>query len=424
MGSILPASHTQPQSQELLARSLMLWQQGDWQLLSQADPLQLEELPARSQLALLVAAAYQQLANDDQTRFWARQALAWGCDTRALVEILVAGVHNTLGRCAALLGNTPQMESSFRQAVTLLSAPPEPLTSHDRTVRELTRLGSLTEASRFISQEVARLQQQAAAGSKLNTQVTILKSELGLLQAELALAHRRGQLQNNVSDERQPSNSLEEAEARWLAGLHNKATSQIGQDIWVLEMTSFKRGGYFVEFGATNGILLSNSYLLEKEFGWHGLCAEPNPRSFEDLKKNRLCTVSPACIGAVSGEEVEFIFAEAYGGMSRDSETDNHHGKREAYREAGDTAILTTISLHDFLTFHNAPKRIDYISIDTEGSEFSILQNFPFEKWDVRLLTIEHNFTEQRAKIRGLLESNGYVCQEAQWDDWFYKPDL
>lgn len=52
---------------------------------------------------------------------------------------------------------------------------------------------------------------------------------------------------------------------------------QINQDIFVLYTLNWKRNGFFVEFGATNGIDLSNTYLLEKDFGWKGLLSEPNP---------------------------------------------------------------------------------------------------------------------------------------------------
>lgn len=61
------------------------------------------------------------------------------------------------------------------------------------------------------------------------------------------------------------------------------------------------------------------------------------------------------------------------------------------------------------------------MSVDTEGSEYDLLSSFPFDEWNIRLLTIEHNFTPRRADIRKLLESHGYRCTEHQWDDWFEK---
>jgi hypothetical protein len=48
--------------------------------------------------------------------------------------------------------------------------------------------------------------------------------------------------------------------------LLDKSRAQLRQDLFVLSETQYKRNGYFVEFGATTGIDLSNTYLLETEF--------------------------------------------------------------------------------------------------------------------------------------------------------------
>jgi hypothetical protein len=51
--------------------------------------------------------------------------------------------------------------------------------------------------------------------------------------------------------------------------------SQLGQDIFALFTSNFKTGGTFLEIGAADGITLSNSYILEKYFGWTGVLCEP-----------------------------------------------------------------------------------------------------------------------------------------------------
>ena len=66
-----------------------------------------------------------------------------------------------------------------------------------------------------------------------------------------------------------------------------RSYSQLGQDLTVLKFYNDKRDGYFIELGASDGITLSNTYLLEKEFGWKGICAEPVPVKYEALCKNR-----------------------------------------------------------------------------------------------------------------------------------------
>lgn len=227
----------------------------------------------------------------------------------------------------------------------------------------------------------------------MQAQIDILRAELELLHGELTLSQ----------------SSL---------GLDGYR-SQLGQDKWVLEQTEFKRDGYFVEFGATNGVLLSNTWVLEKKYGWRGILCEPNPRFFEELKQNRAVSVGKDCVGPVTGEQIQFVFANAYGGDLQYALTDGHAAKRQAYRDNGQVGLLTTISLEDLLLKYDAPRVIDYLSIDTEGSEFAILEKFPFDQWDIRLITVEHNYTEQRAKIAALLAANGYVRTEQKWDDWY-----
>ena len=78
------------------------------------------------------------------------------------------------------------------------------------------------------------------------------------------------------------------------------------QDLFVLYLENFKRKGFFVEFGATNGIDLSNTYLLETEFGWDGILAEPAVCWQHDLKLNRKAAIEERCVWSSSGGWIEF----------------------------------------------------------------------------------------------------------------------
>ena len=76
---------------------------------------------------------------------------------------------------------------------------------------------------------------------------------------------------------------------------------------------------------------------------------------------------------------------------------------------------------------HKAPNYIDYISLDTEGSEYKILEQLNFNKYNVGIFTIEHNFMEQkRKKINNLLTKRNYIRvfeRISKWDDWYIEQD-
>ena len=92
-----------------------------------------------------------------------------------------------------------------------------------------------------------------------------------------------------------------------------------------------------------------------------------------------------------------------------------------------ETFAVETVSLNDLLSQHGAPDVIDYLSVDTEGSEFDILDAFDFEKFKIRVITVEHNFKpEARESIRRLLESRGFRREFeifSRADDWYFHPD-
>jgi len=199
--------------------------------------------------------------------------------------------------------------------------------------------------------------------------------------------------------------------------------SQIVQDVFALYSLNWKKNGYFLDFGATNGVNLSNTYLLEKDFGWTGILAEPAKVWHEDLKANRSAAIDFDCVWSKSGEVVNFTVApEAeYSTISSFTKGDGH----ASARNHGVTYPVNTISLNDLLTRHNAPSKIDYLSIDTEGSELEILGAFDFNKYAISVITCEHNFSSHRSKIFDLLSSKGFIRVFegfSRWDDWYINP--
>jgi len=206
-----------------------------------------------------------------------------------------------------------------------------------------------------------------------------------------------------------------------------RSRSQILQDLWVCFELNDKRCGYFVEFGATNGVKNSNTWLLERELGWTGILAEPNPFWHAELAVNRCAKIEFQCVAQASGERVSFITTDdtdpELSAIAAGSSLKDHFAD---VRRRAKSIEMTTISLNDLFDRHNAPDVIDYISIDTEGNEFEILSSYDFSKRRFSLISVEQNkHTEQ--KIQGLLEKHNYIrvfSQFSQWDGWYVDRDL
>lgn len=203
-----------------------------------------------------------------------------------------------------------------------------------------------------------------------------------------------------------------------------ESESQLGQDIFVLKHLNWLRDGIFVEVGAASGKELSNTYLLEKRFGWTGILSEPARSWRKYLSDNRDSPKDFRCVWAKTGERKLFqdVTSPEYSTLVDFQSLDMH----SQIRRKGSTYEVETISLDDLLTYHQISNSIDYLSIDTEGSEFAILQNFDFRKWDVKILTVEHNFTQNREKIFSLMTENGYLRVHvgvSHVDDWFLKKE-
>jgi FkbM family methyltransferase len=194
--------------------------------------------------------------------------------------------------------------------------------------------------------------------------------------------------------------------------------SQLNQDLNVLDFYNNKTNGFFIEIGANDGITLSNTYLLEKKYNWKGICVEPIPEKFELLVKNR--PNSSCSNNAVYNQSnLDILFDVS----SSDLLSGIHEHVNQARLLDGVTTqiIVKTISFTDLLNKFNAPKFIEYLSIDTEGSELEILKSLDYDKYIIGLIDVEHNYIEPaRSNIRNFLVSKGYeFFKENKFDDTY-----
>lgn len=188
--------------------------------------------------------------------------------------------------------------------------------------------------------------------------------------------------------------------------------SQIQQDRWVLEKLNFKRKGFFVDIGAYDGVSLSNSYTMEKDYAWSGVCVECNPFLYAKLKTHRTSYICNKAIWPIDDQIVYF-------------HNSPHNEEMLSFVSDKETELpLKTISLNTLLKNFGPPsKEIDYISLDIEGEELKVLESFNFDEYDVKCWTVEHNVNlyEQKsidnfaAIVKKLLDNN-YLVKWHEWD--------
>jgi hypothetical protein len=197
-----------------------------------------------------------------------------------------------------------------------------------------------------------------------------------------------------------------------------RSFSQFGQDLWAAYVLgSGKPGGYYVDLGSGNGVVGSNTKLLDDR-GWKGICIDAFPRNMQ----TRSCRVVTAAVAGVSGERVRFRAGGDWGGI------ESTLGPASLPRASAAPEVeFTTVTLDDILDQAKAPPYIDYMSVDIEGGELAALRALSFDRHKIGGLTIEVNYDdhENREAIHRLMTEKGYTRVRAwEVDDWYVSPEF
>jgi len=209
--------------------------------------------------------------------------------------------------------------------------------------------------------------------------------------------------------------------------------SQIFQDVFASFIVGEKFDKTFFEFGASDGLCNSNSYLLENFFNWKGVLSEPSPQWLDALKRNRTNTkIITKCIWKESGKKLDFLMVSDQGGLSTlkdfmESDKISIPSNTNLRKKSGKLISVETISLNDVIKEYFNSICPSFISIDTEGSEYEILKAFDLNKFRPKVFTIEHNHTEKESKIEYHLINNGYVRifrKLTTFDAWYIPSEI
>jgi len=177
--------------------------------------------------------------------------------------------------------------------------------------------------------------------------------------------------------------------------------------------------GTCIDIGAGLGTDRSNTYYFEKKY-WTCLCIEPNPNLYNHMRMYRRLALNLACSNHDKKSAPFYVYVvdqnnqEAISSLVVDQRLVESHKEiiNETYKIEVEVKKLDTI-----LSRINIEK-IDFLSIDTEGTELDVLQGFDIKKWSPKLLVVENNFND--TKVKEYLSQFGYILSERIGVNDFY----
>lgn len=174
---------------------------------------------------------------------------------------------------------------------------------------------------------------------------------------------------------------------------------QAGQDHTIAALfADSSTQNYFVDLAANVPVHHSNTRALERDFGWRGLCIEPNPRLMLKLAEHRSCTVVNA-LASQTGLTVQWRES-----LHRHWGSSIVSGGAEAMTNSDPGSITMqrqTVSLEDLLDANGAPNQISYLSLDVEGAEEQVLgAGFNFTKYTFLTMTVERPSPVLKERLR------------------------
>ena len=173
--------------------------------------------------------------------------------------------------------------------------------------------------------------------------------------------------------------------------------AQHQQDDLVHGLLNGKTSGYFIDLAANDATWISNTYKLERAWGWKGLCIEPNPIFWKNLSALRTCTVVAAVVGAARNQQhAEYNSSKVQFHMRDESNQPGLGGivgddfdNKQVNQSKSAVETVYTVPLENVLQRFHAPQVVDYFSLDIEGAEYYVMKEFPFDVFRFRIMTVE-----------------------------------
>jgi FkbM family methyltransferase len=182
-------------------------------------------------------------------------------------------------------------------------------------------------------------------------------------------------------------------------------SSQYGQDLFLEGFLHFlpKKHKYiFIDIGAYDGLTLSNSFFLDSNDMWEGVCIEANPRVFTKLVHNRIKPKALNFAISDSDGEADFISNSGYSEMlsGLKAEFSSKHSKRIQFDNnhfGGDSKLISVPKKHfGNLLEQLEIQEVDLLMVDVEGGEYAIISSIDFDKVSISVILVERNYSSRK----------------------------
>lgn len=204
--------------------------------------------------------------------------------------------------------------------------------------------------------------------------------------------------------------------------------AQYGEDYALLRFFEEMHGGYYVDVGAYDGLLQSNTATLALHYGWQGVCIEPNPTTFAQLVANRpgvLC-LPFACVEDPRTQRVTLhvpnIPLLSTLSLAREHEIKRIHRDTCIPYAIRETVDVPAATLDALLPLVGLPY-IDFLSIDTDWCNPQTLRGCNLTRWAPRLVVIEANGPEEKEPIAAYMSAHGYTYAGISTNNMFWVRD-
>ena len=170
------------------------------------------------------------------------------------------------------------------------------------------------------------------------------------------------------------------------------------------------KNGFFVELGANDGVRQSNTLYFEKNLDWNGVLVEPIKKKYLKCLKfrsNKNYFFNNACVSFnYKDNKVKMIYSDLMSSISGKEIYNKVDAKKHAYdgkqylnkNEDIEEVWVDTKTLNNIFEEINAPKLMDFLSLDVEGSEIEVLNGINFLTYNFKFILIESRDDEEIKK--------------------------